>query len=1196
MPLLLPAQYNIAFHNITTLNGLSDNSVQQATIDRTGFVWICTSEGLNRYDGREMKNYYKENVPALRNNNIREVLCDKKNRLWVRSFGGYIAMLDEQRKWHVIQPKDSGRNATIFNIVQTKSKGIVLFRGRRQFISKPGTDTTFIRWHFKDDSVFEQRLRYYSHRSDNEIIWTGTNELFIMDYAIGKITYRKKIPNITSACAYSKNELYITTSESGGLYKLDILTGHVTELNQLVDQYGVTIFSSLQTVRKLPDNRLLITSSFAGLYIYDPSNQSLTRFMHDPLNPRSVPGNNYTNINADSSGYVLIGSPTSGLTYFNVHDKPATWVGTISNHQGDIFDGFVNTILPAGRPDAFWLGCYNQLILWDKHTGKGTFYDYGTAENGYANRGNDEVLSMCRDDSNNLWIGTGNNGITILNPSGKVVKQICTTEGLPANNVNYLLHDSGKIWITTGAGLSVADASSKRVIALPDSIALLPLAQKSCGTIWKDSHNNLWVGTEREGAYRYNSTIGKLSNFARPKDGSSMEVYAFEEDAAGKIYLGTWAGLVVLQNDTLFTTYSRLNGLRGDRCENLLKDAAGNIWIDNHTCIVRFNPVAKTFTVFDEKSGLSPLGFAPRSSYKDAGGYFYFGSEKGFSFFHPDSIVEPVAALKLSVTGIQSKDNTIELTAAQTISSNYNDNNVVIYFSAIDLGQPRNIDYRYKLNGFDQQWINETNITNVHYNALSPGTYDFEIEASADGVTWTKALYPVKIIIQPAIWQTGWFRFASALTLALLFYFALKQREKSIEAKAQEKARLEEMRSEALQSQLEIEKVINYFASSLSGLHTVDDILWDVVKTCISQLGFQDCVIYFYNSEKTMLVQKAAYGPKNIDYKDIYNRIEIPPGHGVVGHVAKTGIAEIINDTSADPRYIPDDAVRLSEMAVPLVGSDGVMGVIDSEHPDKGFYTNRHLQILTAIASMVVNKTEQLQAEAENRIKEVEMARLQRDVATLQLTATRAQMNPHFIFNALNSVQQYILQGNTDEANKYLSRFSRLQREILNHCDRPFISLQKEMDMLRMYLQLEQLRFNGTFDFIISADEDLDAEEIKIPPMILQPFVENAIWHGLMPKEGHRNVMVNFRIDDASSMLYCVITDNGIGRQASADKKNNGLPQSDYVSKGLSLVYRRLQLLQAQMGRTFSSSIEDLVDEDGNGLGTRVEVAMFTGF
>jgi LytS/YehU family sensor histidine kinase len=291
-----------------------------------------------------------------------------------------------------------------------------------------------------------------------------------------------------------------------------------------------------------------------------------------------------------------------------------------------------------------------------------------------------------------------------------------------------------------------------------------------------------------------------------------------------------------------------------------------------------------------------------------------------------------------------------------------------------------------------------------------------------------------------------------------------------------------------------------------------------------------------------------------------------------------------------------DDANRLSEIDVPMIGSNGIIGVIDSEHPDAGFYNNRHLQILTAIGNMVVNKTEQLQAEANSHNKEIEMARLQRDVATLQLTATRAQMNPHFIFNALNSVQQYILQGNTDEANKYLSRFSRLQREILNHCDKSFIPLQKEIEMLRIYLQLEQLRFNGSFDFEISSDNGLDSEEVKIPPMILQPFVENAIWHGLMPKQGQRQVTIGFHLEEDNDLLYCSICDNGIGRKASGNSKINGNPDSDYVSKGLSLVYRRLELLQAQMGRSFTSKITDLVDENGQACGTRVDVVMFTGY
>jgi two-component sensor histidine kinase len=274
--------------------------------------------------------------------------------------------------------------------------------------------------------------------------------------------------------------------------------------------------------------------------------------------------------------------------------------------------------------------------------------------------------------------------------------------------------------------------------------------------------------------------------------------------------------------------------------------------------------------------------------------------------------------------------------------------------------------------------------------------------------------------------------------------------------------------------------------------------------------------------------------------------VEVLPGSGIVGHVAVTGVPEIIHDTSKDPRYIVDDANRLSEIAVPLIGSNGIIGVIDSEHPDQGFYNNRHLQILTAIGNMVVNKTEQLLAEANSHNKEIEMAML--------------------------------------------------QREILNHCDKSFIPLQKEIEMLRIYLQLEQLRFNGSFDFEISSDNGLDSEEVKIPPMILQPFVENAIWHGLMPKQGHRQVTIGFHLEEDNDLLYCSICDNGIGRQASENNKLNGSPGSDYVSKGLSLVYRRLELLQAQMGRSFSTKITDLVDETGHASGTRVDVVMFTGY
>ena len=170
-----------------------------------------------------------------------------------------------------------------------------------------------------------------------------------------------------------------------------------------------------------------------------------------------------------------------------------------------------------------------------------------------------------------------------------------------------------------------------------------------------------------------------------------------------------------------------------------------------------------------------------------------------------------------------------------------------------------------------------------------------------------------------------------------------------------------------LQNRRETEAVINYFSTSLFGKNTVDEILWDIAKNCIARLKLVDCVIYLLDDDHQMLVQKAAYGSKNPKDFDIYHPIEIPVGQGIVGSVAQTGKAEIISDTSLDARYIADDEVRLSEIAVPLVYQEKVLGVIDAEHPDKNFFTEEHLTILEIIAALCSNKIVKARAEEEHQ-------------------------------------------------------------------------------------------------------------------------------------------------------------------------------------------------------------------------------------
>lgn len=399
------------------------------------------------------------------------------------------------------------------------------------------------------------------------------------------------------------------------------------------------------------------------------------------------------------------------------------------------------------------------------------------------------------------------------------------------------------------------------------------------------------------------------------------------------------------------------------------------------------------------------------------------------------------------------------------------------------------------------------------------------------------------------------------------------------------------------QHQLEIEKVTGFFGATIQQHDHTDALLWDVAKNLIGKLGFEDCMIYLWNKKKTMLLQKAGYGIKgSMQTETNKNIYHIPKGKGIVGAAVESGQHLLVNDTTLDKRYYSADGkIMLSELCVPVILNNRAIGAINTEHSAKNFYTERHLQLLTTIASMLADKIDTIEAQQQTREKEMEVLKLNKDLATSQLTTLRAQMNPHFIFNVLNSIQQYILQGNVVEANKYLSKFSKLQREILNNSNQNFILLEKEIEILDSYLQLEQLRFGKTFIYHINLTDEIDPAEIKIPPMMMQPFVENAIWHGLMPKQGDKTVKINFCLH-TDDILLVTIADNGIGRDASAKlKQHNGAGSNRHESKGMSLVQQRLQLLQQQYDKPFEATISDITDITGIVQGTQVTLKIFIG-
>lgn len=218
-----------------------------------------------------------------------------------------------------------------------------------------------------------------------------------------------------------------------------------------------------------------------------------------------------------------------------------------------------------------------------------------------------------------------------------------------------------------------------------------------------------------------------------------------------------------------------------------------------------------------------------------------------------------------------------------------------------------------------------------------------------------------------------------------------------------------------------------------------------------------------------------------------------------------------------------------------------------------------------------IEKTEKLKTEFNKKLAETRMS------------ALRAQMNPHFIFNCLNSINRYIIKNDAKTASLYLTKFAKLIRHILDNSSHSQIALSKELESLKLYIEMESLRFENKFTFEITTAETIDLDSIEIPPLIIQPYVENAIWHGLLHKEGEGKLWIELKQID--HWLLIIVEDNGIGRKASEKYKSIHAPTRKSV--GIKLTEERLKL-GIENGQVNETIIEDLMQPNGEAAGTRV--------
>jgi hypothetical protein len=238
-------------------------------------------------------------------------------------------------------------------------------------------------------------------------------------------------------------------------------------------------------------------------------------------------------------------------------------------------------------------------------------------------------------------------------------------------------------------------------------------------------------------------------------------------------------------------------------------------------------------------------------------------------------------------------------------------------------------------------------------------------------------------------------------------------------------------------------------------------------------------------------------------------------------------------------------------------------------------YASIILLILFAAYLLVANNRRKLK-------REEEKFKLNTRIHEMEMKVLKAQMSPHFMFNSLNSIQQFIIINENEKAQYYLSKFARLIRKLLESTTKDNVSLADETDILTKYLEIEALRFNNVFKYTIEVDKKIDVANTFIPHFLIQPFVENAIWHGLLPKKEDKYLRIHFELLNTNKLI-CIIEDNGVGR-----KNNKGKQNLEKTSLAINFIQQRLDLMNKNLKMDLSLNIIDKVNKEGYSEGTKV--------
>lgn len=1136
--------------------GLKTADVINLQKDNEGFLWLAMQSGVQRFDGRHTLDFpFRESVS--------NILIDASGRKWVTTRQAVYRFINNHTGFQQVLFENSDESILV-SVYETKN-GTINAVGSAGHFSYHENEKQFKRIDTSQLGRLKKANRYFDQLGD--ALFLGNGDSLFHYRQTTKQTNAIWVGNLYDAIPLNENELLISTS-GFETYRVNFSTNEKKLLKITKPANAVTNNLVLFGGVALSKDCFLLSGT-NGLFEYNVA----TGAVRSPVfyyNGRLL--ENQTSVRSfykDKKGTVYM-THVDGVFFMNSSGSFIQYFRNYRSGNVQMPDNDVRSFSEDAEGN-IWMATINGILKLNMQTGELKIIEPLNRSVSVDVPSNRQVLN----DGDYVWVGTSGNGVRLYDKRKNTYKSFvfpATEDGRKQADVfnrSYIWRivklRNNKVLSVAGSRIFLTDAatlSTQQLKLYNHSFLSRSAVQDSAGRIW---HGTTAGFTCFDSAFHFLFTVRDSLTDRRAA--------SFCEWKKDRMLVGSKGLYEVTVQGNRILSFQKKKAIPFERLIYCMQqDGYGYIWMGTDDGIFRYDPVHDKAVHFDASDHVQPQAFNSDAAFRSKSGIIFMGGKNGVNFFDPFRYIhQPQKLYPLIASFSVNGNDSVFFYAAQQHRIPYNSSNIDFIISAPEFKNPYRIQYRYRLNNGKNDWVNTGFNNRIRISKLQPGIYQLQVSASYDGNNWFDCSDALSFIVLKPWWQTTWFRLLSIAVVAVAVYGIIRYRRKKKEA-------------------AELKRTIEYFTYSGSADSSAELILWDIARNCIARLGFEDCVIYLLDEERNVLVQKAAYGDKNPQAFEIANPIEIPVGKGITGYVAQTGEAELINDTSKDERYIVDDENRLSELAVPIIHDGKIIGVIDSEHHRKNFFTKHHLLTLQTISSLCAGKIATAVAVEAAKNAENKLLLLNGRMLESKFMNLRLQMNPHFLFNILTSIQYLIVSGQINKATDYLNIFSAFLRSLLNFAEQTVVTLEEELRILRMYVELESLCVDESFIWTVEMDDQIEQEDVLVPFMLLQPFVENAINHGLINKIGEKRFHISIKENDDDSLL-CIIEDNGIGREAARLIKQKNLSSVLHESKAISIVQERLELLQQKTGKKAGFEMEDLY-ENGQASGTRVRITI----